>query len=100
MTRTTLIVLALAAAVPSPAGAQSFQACQSEQSMRQVVESAGALKPDDCRTLTVTPVGSGERRLCALSFSDAGDDILQKLRDAALPDRWWVRCESLTGAVR
>ena len=31
----------------------------------------------------------------AISFSGAGDDILQKLRDVALPDQWWVRCDSL-----
>jgi hypothetical protein len=91
-----IAALVLVVAAPhSVSAASTLQACQSQQSLQQIIDSRGALKPEDCRNITVTPVGTGEGRLCALSFSTAGNDILQKLCDAALPDQWWVRCENL-----
>lgn len=91
-----IAALVIFVAVPdSVTAASTLRACQSQQSLQQIIDSKGSLKPEDCRELTVTPVDTGNERLCVLSFSSAGSDILQKLRDAALPDQWWVRCDSL-----
>ncbi|MGE4221457.1 MAG: hypothetical protein AB7G39_18580 [Alphaproteobacteria bacterium] len=90
-----LAVTALAA----PAAAQdAFPACQSQQSLEQIISSDGRLMPDDCRNLTVTTVRSDRGRLCVIDVSQAGDGVLQQLRDAALPAQWWVRCDRLAGA--
>ncbi|UIJ72184.1 hypothetical protein [Aurantimonas sp. HBX-1] len=94
---------AFAAAISAPAVAQDaaparqgFPACQTQQDLEQILNSDGQLMPDGCRTLSITPVRSENGTLCVIEFSEAGQGVLQNLRDVALPDQWWVRCDSLT----
>lgn len=93
-------LVALPIALAGPAGAQeSFPACQTQQALEQVMASDGRLMPDDCRALTVTEVRSDNGRLCVIDFAGAGEGVLNQLRDAALPEQWWVRCDRLGGAA-
>ena len=88
--------LALSVAVAAPATAQeAFPARQSQQSLEQIIASDGRLMPDDCRRLTVTAVRGDRGRLCVIDFSQAGGGVLDRLREAALPAQWWVRCDRL-----
>lgn len=81
------------AAAPGP---QIFPACQTQQDLEQILNSDGQLMPDGCRDLSVTPVRSENGTLCVIDFSGESQGVLQNLRDAALPDQWWVQCDSLT----
>ncbi|MCF1504811.1 hypothetical protein [Afifella sp. H1R] len=90
---TALITLAIAA----PAAAQErFPACQSQQSLQQIIGSNGELMPSDCRNLTITRLESDSGSLCLIDFSNAGGGVVQALRDAAMPEKWWVRCDQLS----
>ncbi|CAN5610106.1 hypothetical protein BH23PSE1_BH23PSE1_00930 [soil metagenome] len=92
-------VLAVVLGVGAGAAAQDgFPACQSQQSIEQIIASGGELMPDDCQQLTVTAITSDHGPLCVIDFSGAGAGILDTLRAAALPEQWWVRCESLGAA--
>jgi hypothetical protein len=86
----------LAVLIGVPGWAQeAFPACQSQQSLEQVIATDGDLVPDDCRQVRVTEVPSDAGPLCVLDMSGTGEGVLDTLRDAALPEEWWVRCESL-----
>ncbi|MEX2629191.1 MAG: hypothetical protein WD341_04570 [Tistlia sp.] len=103
MTRTASLA-ALAALLPlafagTASAQESFPACQTQQALEQVMASDGSLMPDDCRELTVTEVRSDSGRLCVIDFAGAGEGVLQQLRDAALPEQWWVRCDRLEQAA-
>jgi hypothetical protein len=80
-------------------GPQSFPACQSQQDLEQILNSDGQLMPDGCRNISVTPVRSENGTLCVIDFSEAGEGLLEGLRDAALPDQWWVQCDRLTASA-
>jgi hypothetical protein len=98
----TLATAALTPAMAQDAaanGPQSFPACQSQQDLEQILNSDGQLMPDGCRNLSITPVRSENGTLCVIDFSEAGQGVLEGLRDAALPDQWWVRCDSLTAGA-
>ena len=84
------------AAAPGP---QSFPACQSQQDLEQILNSDGQLMPDGCRNISVTPVRSENGTLCVVDFSEAGQGVLEGLRDAAMPDQWWVQCDRLTAGA-
>lgn len=93
-------VVTLVAAVfllaPSLTVAQEpISACHSQQALEQTVKSGGQLMPEGCRNLAITSIDSDVGRLCVIDFSGGDQGILQKLRDAALPEQWWVRCEDL-----
>ncbi|MDQ0325115.1 hypothetical protein J2R99_000964 [Rhodopseudomonas julia] len=86
-----------ALAFAEPAAAQErFPACQSQQSLQQIIGSNGELMPSDCRNLTITRLKSDSGSLCLIDFSNAGGGVVQALRDAAMPEKWWVRCDQLS----
>ncbi|WP_137388579.1 hypothetical protein [Rhodoligotrophos defluvii] len=74
---------------------EQITACETQQALEQVIRSDGQLKPEGCRPLAITPVEVDAGRLCVLDFSGGDPGILQRLRDAALPEKWWVRCDEL-----
>jgi hypothetical protein len=41
-------------------------------------------------------MGSDSGRLCVIDLSKAGEGVLNTLRDAALPEQWWVACGRLS----
>lgn len=96
--RATLALALLLTSVP--AGAQeSVPACQSQQELEQVVASDGRITPDGCRSLAITVLESDGQRLCLLDLSSDDEGIVDQLREAALPERWWVRCDELSQAA-
>ena len=101
--RNALVIAAAAGAASlawmSTASAESLPTCQSQSSLEQVIESNGKLQPDDCSTLTVTKIDTDNGELCVIDFAGAGDGVLNALRDAALPQKWWVRCNPLGEAA-
>lgn len=100
MRRSPALLLALAW-LSSPAAAQdALPACQEQHELEQVIASGGDLIPDGCRNITVTEVETDEARLCVIDFSAEDDGVLQQLRDAAIPEQWWVRCDALAGAAQ
>ncbi|MCT8269019.1 MULTISPECIES: hypothetical protein [Afifella] len=88
-------LIALTAAAPA-AAQERFPACQSQQSLQQIIGSNGELMPSDCRNLTITRLKSDSGSLCLIDFSNAGGGVVQALRDAAMPEKWWVRCDQLS----
>ncbi|MCB8836647.1 hypothetical protein [Aurantimonas sp. VKM B-3413] len=89
---------ALAQDATGASAQRTVSACQSEQDLQQVINSDGQLSPDGCRQITITPVRSENGQLCVLDFANGDEGIINQLRSAAMPDKWWVRCDSLTGA--
>ena len=93
--------LALFGLLTVPAAAQeTLIGCQSQQSLEQVISSDSRLTPDDCRALKVTRVTKGPDGVCVVDLSTAQDGVLQQLRDVAMPEQWWVRCDALAATVR
>ncbi len=98
------ILAALAAApllaapllAPLPAQAQAaMSACETEQDLQQILNSDGSYMPDKCRQLTISVVRSDNGPLCVIDFSGGDDNFLQQLKDAAIPQKWWVKCADL-----
>ena len=79
---------------------ETFPACESQRALQQLLDSDGSFVPDECRNLSISVVEQDDRRLCVIDFSGAGDGVLQTLRDAALPEQWWVRCDRLEASTR
>jgi hypothetical protein len=90
-----LVVIAV-----NPAFAQadrSFPACETQQQIEQVLGSKGQYVPSDCRRLTITKIQSTGKDVCILDFETAGDrTFLDRLRNAAVPTKWWVECTKLS----
>lgn len=81
---------------PLPAQAQStMSACETEQDLQQILNSNGSYMPDNCRPLTISVVRSDNGPLCVIDFSGGDDNFLQQLKDAAVPQKWWVKCSDL-----
>lgn len=100
MFRTAIIVAAaLVPAVPALAQ-ENFPACQSQRALEQILDSNGSYVPDECRNLSISVVEQDDRRLCVIDFSGVGEGVLGALRDAALPEQWWVRCDQLEESAR
>ena len=92
------IAILLASACPAFAqDERSFIVCPTQQELEQVVGSQNRFTPDDCRRMTITRVRSGAAELCVLDFARNGDaGLLDKLRQAAAPQQWWVACDELS----
>ena len=84
--------------VPAAAQVQT-QACESQQSMEQILDTDGGLSPDDCRVVTLTRLQSDAGDLCVLDFSGADGGVVDDLLAVARTDQWWVACDSLTEAA-
>jgi len=88
-------------AVQAPAQAQEqdvLTACSSQQELEQVMSSNGSIVPDGCRAATVSSLTSNGEQLCLLDLSSSQDGVLDQLREAAVSQQWWVRCEDLLAA--
>lgn len=96
-------VIAAAALIAAPsaiAQAATVVACQSQQNLQRVIDSDRELMPDGCRRLTVTEIDAAPETLCVIDFSTDDNGFLQRLRDAAMPEHWWVACDELSDALR
>ena len=93
-------IAALVVMTLSPAFAQddrSFPACETQQQIEQFLGSNGQYVPSDCRKLTITKIQSAGKDVCVLDFETAGDrTFLDRLRNAAVPTKWWVECTRLS----
>lgn len=88
---------ALTLTATGPGVAQSeLLACGTQQSLEQSIASDGALRPEDCRVLSITPVRTDVGALCVIDVSGAGTGVIEGLRSMALPSEWWVRCDRLS----
>ncbi|ESR22510.1 hypothetical protein [Lutibaculum baratangense] len=96
----TAALLLVAIGTGHASAQEAFPACQSQQELEQVIGSDGQFMPDGCRNLTITAVETDGARLCVIDFATAGEGVLNTLRDAALPEQWWVRCDRLEAEVR
>ncbi len=91
-----VIPLALTVSATAPALAEvSFPACESQQAIEQVIQSQGELRPEGCRTVTITPVDTPAGELCALDFEEEEPGIVGAITEAAVPTQWWVACTDI-----
>lgn len=82
----------------NPALAQtSMAACESQQSLEQVLESDGSILPDDCRQISIAQLESGGRTLCLIDLSQQNGGLVDDLRGVAATQEWWVDCTALAG---
>lgn len=74
-------------------------ACPSQQELEQVIGSSGEVRSEECTTIDVSHLTGAGSELCLIDFGlDQG--FLGRLRDAAFPTQWWVRCDQLAAALR
>ncbi len=73
----------------------SFIGCKSEQQLKKVISSSGKLASDGCRSIRIVPVKTDSGRLCVIDLSGSGKGVLSTLRNTALTEKWWVRCDVL-----
>lgn len=86
------------AQVAAPTTGDSPIACPSQQELEQVIGSDGQILPEGCTLIDVSRLRSDGEALCLIDFSlDQG--FLGRLRDAAFPSQWWVRCADLEAAL-
>lgn len=91
----------LAPQAPTIAQEQAaFSACESQQELEQVISSDGSILPDGCRTATVNSLESNGEDLCLIDLSSSDDGIIGQIQDAAVSQKWWVRCADLQAAHR
>ena len=89
----------LPAGAQTPAAADGIVACPSQSELEQSINSAGSITPDDCTTLQLNALTSDGPALCLIDFGlDQG--FIGRLRDAAFPTQWWVRCDALEAALQ
>jgi hypothetical protein len=100
MIRTTLLSAAFSLSFAVAAAQEPIPACESQQELEQVLGSDGQITPDGCRNVTVSVLDIDGQRLCLLDLSAGGEGLVDRLREAAISERWWVRCDDLTAAVR
>ena len=91
------IMLVSSMALSHIAVAEQFRMnlCPSQQKTEQILQSDGKLRPDDCRTVTVTRVESPAGAVCVLDFGSDGEGILGSIRDATMTTKWWTPCANL-----
>lgn len=101
-----VLILVSAGSVSLPAHAQltaaddvgAITACPSQQELEQIIDSAGDIESDECTTISVSRLTSSGAELCLVDFGmDQG--FLGRLRDAAFPTQWWVRCDQFKAAL-
>ncbi|MCT7377308.1 hypothetical protein [Chelativorans salis] len=99
--RMTLLGIACIIAIPVAATAQeSIPACQDQQQLEQVLGSNGDIMPEGCRNVNISVLESNGERLCLVDLSGSDEGIVEQLREAAVEQRWWIRCEDIEAAVR
>lgn len=95
-----LAAAALAVALGPAVAQEPVAVCQEQSELEQVLGSGGDIKPDSCRGLTVSMLEQDGDRLCLLDFSETDGGFISQLREAAVVEAWWVRCEDLETALR
>lgn len=87
-----------AAGMPAAAQVQA-QACESQQSMEQLMETEGSLTPDDCQTVTLTRIERAAGDLCVIDLSGSEGGVVDELLAVARTDQWWIACDRLAELV-
>lgn len=101
MLRTTLIAAAaICLGYPAANAQETIPACESQQELEQVLDSDGRIMPDGCRSVSLSVLDSDGQRLCLLDLSADGEGFVEQLRDAAISEQWWFRCEDLETAAQ
>ena len=100
-TMTAGLTMALLLAAPaSSAWAQTepasepVVACPTQSELEQAISSSGSIIPEECTTLQVNSLTSDNGELCLIDFG-LDEGFIGRLRDAAFPSQWWVRCDAL-----
>jgi hypothetical protein len=95
------LALVLAATGPAHAQPPGMIACETQQELEQVIQSKGQIKPDGCRNLRIASVKTQVGELCQLEFQQPEDPgVVERLKRAVAPARWWVECAQLEKPVR
>jgi pyrimidine operon attenuation protein/uracil phosphoribosyltransferase len=104
LTQASAVALATVLAVGTsgiPVAAQvQTQVCESQQSMEQVMETEGALAPDDCRPATITRLQRDTGDICVIDVSGADSGVVDELLAVARTDQWWIACEDLAEVMQ
>jgi hypothetical protein len=91
-----LAAVLVVAATGIPAAAQvQTQVCENQQSMEQLMDSDGAMVPDDCRAAAITRFERDAGDVCVLDLSGAEGGVLDEVLAVARTDQWWIACDSL-----
>ncbi|MFC7703654.1 hypothetical protein ACFQXB_05540 [Plastorhodobacter daqingensis] len=86
-----------AALIAAPVLAQeTAMACESQQSLQQVLESNGSIQPDDCRPIGIAQLEASGRSLCLIDLSQQDGGLIDDLRGVAAAQEWWLDCSELT----
>lgn len=75
-------------------------ACQEQAELEQVHASNGDIVPEGCREVALSVLEDDGQRLCLVDFTGAGEGFIDQLREAAVTERWWMRCDDLLAAAR
>lgn len=95
-----LAAVVLAVSQGTAAAQEPVAVCQEQSELEQVLGSGGDIMPDGCRGLAVSVLEQDGERLCLLDFTETDGGFLGQLREAAVAEAWWVRCENLETALR
>lgn len=90
---------AIASGQESGAIERPVVACPTQDELEQVVGSDGQIRPDGCTTLQVNALSTERGDICLIDFG-LDEGFLGRIRDAAFPTQWWVKCEDLAANVR
>lgn len=99
-----LAALALPLALPGVAFGQEgangpVVACPTQGELEQVIGSDGAITAEGCTTLQVNALSTEHGDLCLIDFG-LDEGFLGRIRDAAFPTQWWIKCDELVAKVR
>lgn len=94
-----LSVFVVAAAGGAATAQLQTQACESQQSLGQLMETEGSLTPDDCRPVTITRLERDAGDLCVIDFSGADNGVVDDLLAVTRTEQWWIACEDLSEGV-
>jgi len=79
-----------------PAAAQAeFTVCRSQQSLEQVLETAGSLEPDDCQPARISRLGAKGGSVCVFHLSGDAETLLGEFRELAETEEWRMPCDAL-----
>ena len=92
-----LLIACTIGCVPSNASAATIElkTCTTRDKAEQVVQSRGAVVPDDCRTVTVTSITSPAGEMCKVQFADQPSGIVGSVTDAITQTEWWTACSNI-----
>lgn len=94
-----VLTAALCTGAPAAIAQDSIIACQNQQAIEQVFASDGAIVPGDCRSVEISTIESDGAHLCRLDLSADDEGIVTQLREVAVDEQWWVRCDDLGAAL-